>query len=50
MSCDEAQRTNACEALGITDEELKAIQEALAETGKSKRAVKQSTHGADGTD
>lgn len=35
---------------GITDDELKAIQEALAETSKSKRAKNESADAADDAD
>jgi hypothetical protein len=40
----------AAQLWGISDDELKAIQEALAETGRSKRAAKQSADSADDTD
>ncbi len=35
---------------GIADDDLKAIQEALAETGKSGRSERESTDSADDTD
>lgn len=40
----------AAKLWGITDDELRAIQEALAETGSSKRAKKESEDSADDTD